>query len=117
MQNQTPNTSPVPPMGNMGGEEKSTGALIGSIIIIIVLILGGLYLWNAKMQEQEMDMIMEGMSEEEMMMDDDEIIGAGEEDAAAAALSEQGTSDETSAIEADLNATNYNEMDADLNDL
>ncbi len=30
----------------MEPEQKSNGALIGLIIIIIILILGGIYLWN-----------------------------------------------------------------------
>ena len=30
----------------MEPEQKSNGALIGLIIIVIILILGGIYLWN-----------------------------------------------------------------------
>ena len=30
----------------MDPEKKSNGALIGSIIIIIILIIGGIYLWK-----------------------------------------------------------------------
>lgn len=113
---QNPNQNPTPPsmggMGAPGGEEKSSGALIGSIIIIIVLIAGGLYLWSNKMQENQM--MDEMMLEDGMMIENGEMMPE-EADAAAAVLSAQGTSDETAAIETDLNATNFNEMDGELN--
>ena len=35
----------------MEPEQKSNGALIGSIIIIVILVLGGVYLWQNKMKE------------------------------------------------------------------
>jgi len=34
----------------MEPEKKSHGALIGSIIIIIILIIGGLYIWQSKVK-------------------------------------------------------------------
>lgn len=35
----------------MEPEKKSSGALIGSAIIIIILIVGGIYLWQKKSME------------------------------------------------------------------
>lgn len=35
----------------MPPEQKTNGALIGSIIIIIILIVGGIYLWQVSMTE------------------------------------------------------------------
>ena len=35
----------------MGPEKKSHGALIGSIIIIIILIIGGIYAWQTKVKD------------------------------------------------------------------
>ena len=32
-------------------EKKSNGAFIGSIIIIIILIIGGIYVWQSKVQK------------------------------------------------------------------
>ncbi len=32
-------------------EKKSNGALIGSIIIIVILIVGGIYIWQTKVQK------------------------------------------------------------------
>lgn len=103
------------PMGNMGGmggsEEKSAGALIGSIIVIVILIVGGLYLWNSKMQEQRMmedgTMMDKG---DTMMMEDPAMM----EDTATADLEAQGSSDEVSDIEADLNTTNLEGLDAEM---
>lgn len=34
----------------MESEKKSNGALIGSVIIIIILIIGGIYIWQSKMK-------------------------------------------------------------------
>ena len=34
----------------MEPEKKSNGALIGSIIIIIILIIGGIYIWQSKVK-------------------------------------------------------------------
>ncbi len=35
----------------MEPEKKSNGALVGSIIIIIILIAGGIYIWQSKVQK------------------------------------------------------------------
>ena len=35
----------------MEPEKKSNGALLGSIIIIIILIIGGIYIWQFKVQK------------------------------------------------------------------
>jgi len=37
-------------MENMEPEKKSHGALIGSIIVIVILIIGGLYIWQSKVK-------------------------------------------------------------------
>ena len=34
----------------METEKKSHGALIGSIIIIVILLIGGVYIWQSKMK-------------------------------------------------------------------
>jgi len=36
----------------MDPEKKSNGALIGSIVVIIILIIGGIYLWKASLKEK-----------------------------------------------------------------
>ncbi|MFA6585913.1 MAG: hypothetical protein WCS86_02005 [Candidatus Paceibacterota bacterium] len=35
----------------METEKKSNGALLGSIVIIVLLIIGGIYIWQSKVQK------------------------------------------------------------------
>lgn len=37
----------------MPPEQKSNGALIGSIVIIVILIIGGIYFWRQSMKNKE----------------------------------------------------------------
>ncbi|MBI2631308.1 hypothetical protein HYW73_03830 [Candidatus Nomurabacteria bacterium] len=53
----------------MEPEQKSNGALIGSIIIIIILIAGGIYIWQSKVEEQPLP---EGTLEGEVVSPADE---------------------------------------------
>lgn len=73
-------------------KQKSNGALIGSIIIIVILIIGGVYLAQNKIKEAK----------------EQEKINAEQASKSADVLS---TSDEVSDIEADLN------KNADVNSL
>jgi hypothetical protein len=34
-------------------QQKSNGALIGSVIIIIILIIGGIYMWSKSIKQEE----------------------------------------------------------------
>lgn len=44
----------------MEPNKKSNGALIGSIIIILILVIGGIYIWQSKtVKEAEMKKIQE----------------------------------------------------------
>ena len=38
----------------MEPEKKSNGALIGSIIVIVILIIGGIYLWKTSVKQKLM---------------------------------------------------------------
>lgn len=89
--------------GGTPQEEKSVGALIGSIIIIVIIVIGGIYFWAT----QEKMMPLDTPTQMENMMGDQ----------STNMLLEQGTSDELSDIEKDLNATNLNNLDAELNDI
>ena len=88
------NPSPMP-----GQESKSVGPLIGVIVIIAVIVLGGLYFWGQRLDEQK-------QSE-----------AALQNDAATQELETQNTSDEVADIEADLNATNLEGLDTEMNQL
>lgn len=80
---------------NVGqGESRggSVGPIIGIILILAVIILGGLYFWSQRANEDAM------MTNE-----------------AIETINTQNTSDETTVIEADLNATDVENLDAELN--
>jgi hypothetical protein len=87
-------TPPTPQRG--GGENKSFGPLIGIVIIILILVLGGLYLWS---NQSDLGSL------------------SPNEDGVIQALQEQGASDEVSAIEEDLSATDLESLDADLKNI
>lgn len=38
----------------MEPEKKSYGALIGSIVIIVILIIGGIYVWQSRVKDIQM---------------------------------------------------------------
>lgn len=98
MDTNQPQNNPSPSLINpMAPEKKSTGPTIGLIIVVLVIILGGLYFWSKQTKENS-DTNM--MAEQEAMM-----------------IKEQGSSDEVGDIEADLNATNLDNLDAELGDI
>ena len=96
--NAAPQPTPEPNMNTGGGDEKkSMGPVVGIIIIIILIVLGGWYYWSTQIQGE---------------MTPEEIIAG--EDVALLDLQEQGTSDEVADIEADLDATDLEGLDAEL---
>lgn len=75
--------------GEMDGKKKGSGALVGSIIIIIIIIIGGIYMFkNAKTQNTDTVITDELASE----------------------LDTQSEGDNLADIEADINATNLDEV-------
>lgn len=86
--NQNPVMMPEP-------QKKSMGPMIGLLIILIVIILGGLYFWN-----QTADMPYENTSTDELGV-----------------IQQQGTSDEVSSIETDLQATVIDSIDTELGNI
>ncbi|MDO8569296.1 MAG: hypothetical protein Q7R89_00715 [bacterium] len=68
--------------------EGSNGLIIGAIVILVIIILGGLYFWNQR---------------------------AASDEAVINEINLQNNSDEAAAIEADLNATDIENLDAELN--
>ncbi|TSD03210.1 MAG: hypothetical protein Athens071416_271 [Parcubacteria group bacterium Athens0714_16] len=86
-------------------QTKSTGAIIGSIIIIIVLIIGGLYLWGKQIIQTETQI---SLTPEQIL---------SETDPALDSLNTQGTSTKITNIEADLNTTDLNNLDKELKNI
>lgn len=81
-------------------QKSSHGALIGSIIIIVILIVGGIYVFNnAKEAKYENDMTQEQTLDDSAYQD---------------SQSAQSNSDDVSSIEADVNATNVDSLDEGL---
>lgn len=109
MDNQNPIQNTLSPEG----EKKSMGALIGSIIIILILVLGGLYLYSIRIAPR----IEQGQTNQQVIVETDQtaaeaIINAPDE--TLTQLAAQNTSDEPEAIDADLNATDLSDLDKDL---
>lgn len=80
------------------------GPIVGSIVVITVLVLGGLYFIGKKVNEGG---LLEP-SAAEIQNAPDELLHT---------LKTQGTSDEVNAIEEDLNATELENLDAELQDI
>lgn len=89
------NTNSTP----MQTRESSAGPAIGTIIVLLVIILGGVYFW---MQRDERSTANQGLEE------------ALDVSADLEALRQQDSSDETSSIEADLEATDVDSIGAEL---
>ena len=81
----------------MGSEPKSHGALVGSIIIVLILIVGGIYYYKSAKMQVAKDQA-------------DATVVSEQADAQVQTLSTQGTSDNIADIEADLNATDVSTL-------
>lgn len=85
-------------------KHRSMGPVIGSIIIIAVIVIGGLYLYGQQVVKTE----QEAMTAEEIdAMEDQELQD----------LQTVSDSDDLDSIETDLNANSFNEVDAELDAL
>jgi len=112
-ENITP-TQPQTPMVEVK-ENRPMGALIGTIIIILILVLGGVYLWNTKIQTKIM-----GITTNDQSIEQTEANLANLEQTANTPdiiidqIANQSPSDTTASIEAGLNATELNSLDKEL---
>lgn len=88
---------------DMSPEENSIGPVIGSIIVIVIIIVGGLYFWGKTIDEKNNSMPAE------------EIMSA--EDQKTLDLQKQSSSDDITAIEKDLNESNLNDLDKEIEDI
>lgn len=78
--------------------EGSLGPVVGLIIILLLIILGGLYFWGERAKRVS-------------PVQDESALG---DDQAIQEIKTQSSSDATTDIEADLNATNVDSIDANL---
>lgn len=86
------NPSQMPPMVGQT-EKKSMGPLIAVIIILALIVIGGLYFLKERSSQKTYVPIVE------------------QSDGIVESLNQQGSSDELNSIEADLNATNLDNLD------
>ena len=75
--------------GEGGG---SLGPIIGGIVILVIIILGGLYFWGQRVNDS--DAVIDGSAE---------------------SINMQSDSDAAAAIEADLDATDVENLDSEIN--
>ena len=88
----------------MEPNKSSIGSIVSTIIIIALIILGGLYFWGKRIEEAK--------NAQTTMTD---TTTANAEQNEAATIRSTSSSDDVSSIEADLNATNLDNLDAELN--
>ena len=86
--------------------KSSIGSIIGTIIIIAVIILGGLYFWGKRIEENKL--------KQKLISDSMETIPTQEADPDGS-INKTGSSDDLNSIDADLNSTNLDNLDAELN--
>lgn len=79
-----------------GGESGSKGPLIGTVIVVILLIAGGVFFLADRMKQTNTEL---------------------PPDAATLQLQNQSTSTDISTIEADVNSTDLNGLDKELTDI
>jgi len=100
--NQGGMSSDIPQDAGTGSpHKKPLGPVIGIIVIIVLVIFGGLYLWGGILSQK-------AMTPEEIL---------NEEDTQLTELQTQGTSDEVADIEADLGTTDLEGIDAELEEI
>lgn len=95
-------------------EEGAIGAVIGSVIVVIILIVVGFYLWNTKISTPP---VTPPTPVTQNIPTQPETSTAIEEDPATKALGEQSASVDLLDIEKDINTTNLNGLDKEMNDI
>ncbi len=110
MENQNMPQNTMPPESK---PDKSVGALVGSIIIVIILIIGGFYLWNTKVASIPEPQGMPTVSSAVPKMTAEEQ-ALGQTDSVLSQIATVGVSDDVASIDADIKATNLDNTDSGL---
>ena len=93
-------------------EKSSMGIILGVLIVILVLILGGLYLWGTTLQQATPEPTPAAV--ERPTAEENNEPESTNAEADVETLETVSTSDEIEAIEADLEATDLDALDAEL---
>ncbi len=99
--NPAPTPNPAPAPQPMKPVEGGAGPVIGTIIILAVIILGGLYFWMQRSNTADTN-----------VAPTTDTVGT---DVDTSAIQAQSSADDTSSIETDLKATDTTTVDSGLN--
>jgi cytoskeletal protein RodZ len=113
MDNNLNNPTPTPiPASTMAStvsspeNHSSIGGVIGTIIIIALIILGGLYFWGKRIEENKAQQTLESMDLNQT--------APTNSNSEASAIESVGSTDDVTSIEADLQSTNTANLDKEL---
>ena len=103
-QNMPAQGTPIQPMQPMRQNKSSIGSIIGTVIIIAIIILGGLYFWGKRVEETKLNqnLVSETTSSEPQPQDE------------ATVIKSISPSDDLQSIQNDLNNTNLNNLDREI---
>ena len=110
MNNMPVNNAPqsMPPQNSMPDNKSSIGSIIGTIIVIAIIILGGLYFWGKRVDEAKMKQDLVSGENTENATD------GTEENMEANSIKSVNDSDDLNSIEAELKATNTTNLAPEL---
>ena len=89
----------------MEQNKSGIGSIIGIVIIISIIILGGLYFWGKRIEESKLKEALVSGNSQTVVSEQDE----------TSAIKSVSSSDDLGSIEADLNATNLDNLGAEAN--
>ena len=108
-QNQNINLSQPQMQNQFQNQNKSSiGGIIGTIIIIAIIILGGLYFWGKRIEENKLQQTLLNESNSSPI----ETPEAKDE---AAVIKSVSSSDDLQSIQSDLYNTKLDDLDAEIN--
>lgn len=108
---------PEETFGNVTPSDQDSSYLVfilGALIVILVLLLGGLYLWSSTMNQE---IPIPSMSNERPTAEENNEPESNNAEADVETAAAMSTSDSLDAIEADLNSTELNDLDSGLNEI
>jgi hypothetical protein len=85
--------------------KSSVGSIIGTIVIIAVIILGGLYFWGKRVEEAKLrqNLVTDTSTQQTAQVDE------------TASITTTSSSDDLTSIEADLNNTKIDNLGEEMN--
>lgn len=103
-----PNVNPLTTNPVSSTNKSSLGSIIGTVIVIAIIILGGLYFWGKRVDESKFNQELVSEPTQTITIQEDENMEAN-------AIKSVTNSDELDSIEADLKGTQLDNLGAELN--